>query len=180
MREITPSHLSAPSRTNVRSQLCSTLPTDSRPTYPPTNGDTAPTYFAARALAAAASGPALPRLEAATQGPPRPPKLPKRFKMLRCDLNDTLRGKPPYRLSAPVDETMAVSRTRAFLELNALLDFLSVDSDLFDEYSEQEKAEHLFMYAQGAGVGGSSIEPEHLVSIMEYLDPGAELFNDEF
>ena len=36
------------------------------------------------------------------------------------------------------------------------------------------------MYAQGAGVGGSSIEPEHLVSIMEYLDPGAELFNDEF
>ena len=95
-------------------------------------------------------------------------------------LNDTLRGKPPYRLSAPVDETMAVSRTRAFLELNALLDFLSVDSDLFDEYSEQEKAEHLLMYAQGAGVGGSSIEPEHLVSIMEYLDPGAELFNDEF
>ena len=63
--------------------------------------------------------------------------------------------------------------------MDALLNFLSVDTDLFDEYTEQEKAEHLFMYAQGAGVGGSSIEPERLVKIMEYLDPGGEIYNDE-
>ena len=68
-----------------------------------------------------------------------------------------------------------LSRTRAFIELNTLLNFLSF-SDLFDEYTEQEKAEHLFMFAEGAGKGGCSIDQECLVSIITYLDPGGELF----
>ena len=70
---------------------------------------------------------------------------------------------------------VTISRTRAFIELNTLLNFLSF-SDLFDEYTEQEKAEHLFMFAQGRGIGGCSIEPEIVVSILNYLDPGAEFY----
>ena len=55
---------------------------------------------------------------------------------------------------------MAISRTRAFIELNTLLNFLSF-ADLFDEYTEQEKAEHLFMFAEGAGKGGCCAEEPH-------------------
>ena len=72
-----------------------------------------------------------------------------------------------------MDETMAIARTRAFIELNALL---SLCPDLFDKYTEQEQAEHLFLYALGAERGGNSIELDDLESIMEYLDPGGKLF----
>ena len=111
------------------------------------------------------------------QGPPRPPNQ-RRFKALRQDLAGAYHGGYPYTLVGPPDEAAAVARTRAFIELNALLDFAS-DMHTFDverevevPYTEQELAELFFAYAQGECIGGLPIEEEHLASIMTCLDPG--------
>ena len=137
-----------------------------------------PPGFAARALAAAASsGPGLTCPETTAQSTPRPPNQ-RRFKALRQDLAGAYHRGYPYTLVGPPDEAAAIARTRAFIELHALLDFAS-DMHTFDverevdvPYTEQELAELFFAYAQGECIGGLPIEEEHLASIMACLDPG--------
>ena len=102
--------------------------------------------------------------------------------MLRIDLREAVRRGAPYRLTCPIDEAAAVARTRALIELHALLDFCSDIFNMHNPYTEQEQAEHFFMYAQGHGKGGNDIPDEHVASIMTYLDPKGEHveFSDAF
>ena len=66
--------------------------------------------------------------------------------------------------------------------MHALLDFCSDVFNMHHPYTEQEQAEHFFMYAQGHGKGGNDIPDEHVASIMTYLDPKGEHveFSDAF